>query len=137
MGLQILIGPIELKCGCRTSDLQRSGRAEMQKRNQICTGPVKRKSRIRTKSSWAWLSGGSEAELQIFTCQVERKCEAELQIFTGQVERKCESRTSDFHRPERVEVRSGTSDIHGPGRAYVAMCCPDIILDKSRFESKC
>ena len=79
--------------------------------------------------------------------------EAELQIFTGQVELKCGSGTSDLHRPGRAEVRkkkiqiftcsharqsrsaeaefkifkgqverncgSGTSNLHMPGRSEV------------------
>ena len=71
------------------------------------------------KFSWARLSGSAEAELQIFTGQVERKCgsgtsdfhkpssaESELQLFMGQVEQKCGSGTSEFHRPGRAEVRN-------------------------------
>ena len=45
--------------------------------------------------------------------------EAELQIFTDQIERNCVSGISDLHRPGREELRNETSDLHRPGRAEV------------------
>ena len=85
--LQIFTGQVERNCGSGTSDIQRPGRAELQKRN--------------FRSSKARYSGI-----------------AEDQLFTSQVERKFRSGTSDLHRPGRAEVRNfRSSHVHRPGIA--------------------